>query len=402
MGMIGGGGDGFIGPIHRMAAALCGNIELVAGAFSGDPERSRRCGDELFLPADRVYASFADMIKDEARLPDGDRIDFVSIVTPNHLHYPAAKLALDAGFEVICDKPATRTLAEARSLGDIVRLGGGLFCLTHTYLGYPLVSQARLMTAAGEFGEVRRIDVEYPQGWLAAKQEDGGNPQAAWRTDPQQSGISGCIADIGTHAHSLVEYMSGQQIVEVSAELTSFLPGRRLDDDGAALFRTNENAKGTLRASQVCGGGENGLRITIYGSDGGCEWRQEEPNTLIVRKANAPISLYRAGAEIEYLYPEVRAACLTPSGHPEGYIEAFSAIYRSFANELAQRRFGSPPSDAVSICPGIDDGIRGLEFVEAMVNSSKNDGRWTRPGLDESGDSRAHETVAQIQGLETA
>jgi len=386
MGMIGGGGDGFIGPIHRRAAALCGNIELVAGAFSSDAERSRQCGEELFLAPERVYAGFEEMISCEASRPESDRIDFISIVTPNHLHYPAARLALESGFDVLSDKPATRTLEEVRSLQTIVATTGRQFGLTHTYLGYPLVSQARRMIANGEFGTIRKIVVEYLQGWLARDEESSGNKQASWRTNPDLSGASGCVADIGTHAHNLVEYVTGQHITEVCAELTAFVDGRKLDDDGSALFRTSGGAKGVLTASQICAGAENGLRIAVYGTEGGCEWRHEDPNTLVVRRLGKDVELFRAGAGNPNLYPEIRAAFITPPGHPEGYIEAFASLYRSFADLLDSSLAEQKKPQSIPPCPGIEDGVRGLEFVTAMIASSDNGGMWTQLGTNRSGD----------------
>jgi len=406
MGMIGGGGKGFIGPIHRRAAALCGNIELVAGAFSSDSDRSRQCGEELFLPSGRVYPTFEEMISCEAGRPESERMDFVSIVTPNHLHYRAARLALESGFDVLSDKPVTRTLEEARSLQAIVKKTGRQFGLTQTYLGYPLVSQARQMVANGEFGTIRKIIVEYLQGWLANDEESNGNKQASWRTDPKLSGSSGCIADIGTHAHNLVEYVTGQNITEVCSELMSFVSGRQLDDDGSALFRTSGGAKGVLTASQICAGAENGLRIAIYGTEGGCEWRHEDPNTLTIRRPGKPAELYRAGAEVANLYPEIRAAFITPSGHSEGFIEAFASLYRSFADVLEVSVLGLESKQPVPPCPGIDDGVRGMEFVTAMVESSGNGSLWTPLTDNKSGDlsviSGANNIDTRTQGLETA
>jgi len=406
MGMIGGGGEGFIGPIHRRAAALCGNIELVAGAFSSDAERSRQCGEDLFLPPGRVYPTLEEMISCEASRPESERMDFVSIVTPNHLHYRAARLALESGFDVLSDKPVTRTLEEALSLQAIVAKTGRQFGLTQTYLGYPLVSQARQMIANGEFGTIRKIVVEYLQGWLAVDEESKGNKQASWRTDPKLSGASGCIADIGTHAHNLVEYMTGQEITEVCSDLTSFVSGRQLDDDGSALFRTSGGAKGVLTASQICAGAENGLRIAVYGTEGGCEWRHEDPNTLTVRRPGRLVELYRAGAEVPNLYPEIRAAFITPSGHSEGFIEAFASLYNSFAELLGTSILGQEERRSIPPCPGIDDGVRGMEFVTAMVASSNNGGLWTTLGINESGDlgaiSGAKNVSTHPQGLETA
>jgi predicted dehydrogenase len=406
MAMIGGGGNGFIGPIHRRAAALCGNIELVAGAFSSDAERSRQCGEHLCLAPERVYPTYEEMIMSEANRPESERIDFISIVTPNHLHYRAARLALESGFHVISDKPVTRTLEEARSLQAIVASTGRHFGLTHTYLGYPLVSQAQQMITRGEFGAIRRIVVEYLQGWLAHDEESSGNKQAAWRTDPELSGVSGCVADIGTHAHNLVEYVTGQRITEVCSELTSFVSGRELDDDGSALFRTSGGAKGVLTVSQVCAGAENGLRISVYGTDGGLEWHHEDPGSLTVRRPGQPVARYRAGAEVPSLDPEIRAAFITPSGHPEGFIEAFANLYKSFSEQLSSSILGQKAIRSIPACPGIDDGVRGMGFVTAMVASSDNGGLWTALETNKSGDlsvaSDAQQNDTHMQGLETA
>jgi len=405
MAMIGGGGDGFIGPIHRRAAALCGNIELVAGAFSSDADRSRQCGEALFLSPDRVYGDYTEMLSVESARAPTERIDFVSIVTPNHLHYEMAHLALQSNVHVICDKPVTRTLQEALSLQTLVRKADLMFGLTHTYIGYPLVSQARRMIARGEFGKIRKILVEYPQGWLSRNEEADGNKQAAWRTDPKLSGDSGCIADIGTHAHNLAEYVTGHRIVEVSADLTTFVPGRDLDDDGSALFRTDQNAKGVLTASQICAGINNGLQISVFGESGGCTWQQENPNILKVHRTRKPDETYHAGSNVSYLDPEVRAAFITPAGHPEGYIEAFANLYRSFADRLNERIFGCESEFSVPHCPNIDDGVRGMEFVDAMVASSENGGQWTSLKTAQLGDCGADNGAAaidsQAEGLET-
>jgi len=378
MGMIGGGRGGFIGEVHRKAAALCRDVELVAGSFSRDPRTSAEFGNELYLSPDRVYANFEDMLESEARRPEHDRIDFVSIVLPNDLHYRASSAALWSGFHVICDKPLTRTLDEALLLQKQVVDSGKQFGLTHGYLGYPLVTQARQMVMQGEFGHIRKVYVEYPQGWLSNSEETTGNDQAAWRTDPELSGAGGCIADIGTHAHSLAEYVSGQHIVEVSADLRTFVDGRKLDDDGSALFRMTDGANGVLSSSQVCAGLDNGLKISVFGEQGGCEWRQEDPNNLVVRRPGQPVSIYRAGSENTYLYPEVQAACVVPSGHPEGFLDAFANIYRSFARTLRQTSGDSSNALLVPRCPDIDDGVRGMQFIEAMVASSKAAGEWTK------------------------
>ncbi|MFT7558546.1 MAG: putative dehydrogenase [Flavobacteriales bacterium] len=377
MAMIGGGQGAFIGEVHRMAAALCGDIELVAGAFSSKQEVAQRSGAGLFLDPQRVYSNFDTMLSQEALRPENERPDFITIVTPNHLHYPAATAALRAGFHVLCDKPVTATLAEARELAIQVKSSKLQFGLTHSYLGYPLVTQAKMMIAAGEFGRIRKVFVEYPQGWLADNQESSGNKQASWRTDPARSGKSGCIGDIGSHAHNLAEYVSGQEIIEVSSALNTFVTGRRLDDDGAALLRMSGGATGVLSASQVCTGSENSLKITIYGEKGGCEWHQQDPNNLCVRRAGHPVAIYRAGSDLTYLAPKVRASFRTPSGHPEGFIEAFANLYRAFSHTLWSSMGHEEEMATVPECPSIEEGLRGMEFIEAMVLSSKNNGKWT-------------------------
>lgn len=377
MAMIGGGEGGFIGEIHRYAAALCPDIELVAGAFSSNAEVSRRSGANLGLAPQRVYDDYSQLIKQEALLDKNQRVDFISIVTPNFLHYEIAQLALTAGFHVFCDKPVTTTLAQAKSLQTLVANSGKHFALSHVYLGYPLVSQAKYMVANGDFGRIRKVFVDYPQGWLAQNLEAAGNRQATWRTNPSLAGGSGCIGDIGSHAHNLAEYIVGQNITEVCAELSSFVEGRRLDDDGSALFRMSGGVKGVLTASQVCAGVENGLRISVFGETGGCEWCQEQPNSLTVRRSGQPISTYRAGSDMSYLHEPVRNSFRTPSGHPEGFIEAFANIYRSFSALLWQDIDGSAMPEVVPKCPGINDGVRGMQFITAMVNSSAGGGVWT-------------------------
>lgn len=307
------------------------------------------------------------MMAQEAALPEGERMEFVAIVTPNHMHFPIAAAALRAGFAVMCDKPATLTLDEAIKLKQIIQETNGLFGLTHTYLGYPMVWQAREMVKRGDFGDIRKVYVEYHQGWLA-KNED--NKQAAWRTDPSKSGISGCMGDIGTHAHNLAEFVSGHHVTELCAELTTFVPDRQLEDDGGALLRFKNGATGILTASQVCVGEENDLRIRIYGEKGGLEWHQQEPNTLRVTWANAPAQIYRAGTD--HLCEAASKRCRTPSGHPEGYLESFANLYKDFAAAVLAGETGQ--ADGV---PGIEHGIRGMAFIESIVKSSQNNSQWT-------------------------
>ncbi len=375
MGMVGGGQGAFIGAVHRMAAVLDQQVELVCGAFSSDPKRSKVSGRDFFLPESRCYGDFKTMMTAEAALPAGERMDFVAIVTPNHLHFPAAKAALEAGFHVLSDKPATFNLAEARLLAELVSRTGLKYGLTHNYTGYPMVKQAREMVRQGALGRVRKVVVEYPQGWLATPLELHDQKQAAWRTDPQRSGVAGCIGDIGTHAENLAEYITGLAIKELAADLTTFVDGRRLDDDGNVLLRFEGGAKGILHASQISVGEENALNIRIYGEDGGLEWHQMEPNTLLVKRRDQPTQVFRTGQG--YLCPSALAHSRIPAGHPEGYLEAFANIYRNFAADLAALLSGSPPPDYAGDYPTIADGVRGMAFIEAVVESSRNNAAWT-------------------------
>ncbi len=334
MGMVGGGEGAFIGEVHRLAARLDGEIDLVCGAFSRDAENTARTGQALGLQPSRCYADFADMMKKEAALPAHERMEFVAIVTPNHVHFPVAKAALEAGFHVLSDKPATLNLEEAKALRDIVSKNPDLaYGLTHTYLGYPLVGEARGIVEAGGIGKVRKVFVEYIQGWLATEVD---NKQADWRTDPARSGGSGCMGDIGTHAHNLAEFVTGKRMTHLAADLSIFVDGRRLDDDGSALFRMEDGVKGTLSASQVCVGNENSLSIRVYGETGGLEWRQEEPNTLLRTYADRPTEILRAAQG--YLSEGAQGWFRTPPGHPEGYLEAFANVYRDFARALGNHR----------------------------------------------------------------
>lgn len=363
MGMVGGGSGAFIGEIHRLAARLDGQIDLVCGAFSRDPDNCRKTGQELGLDPARCYNSYAGMMDAEAGLPAETRMNFVVIVTPNHVHFPVAKAALEAGFHVLSDKPATLNLQEAREMADIVLKSGRAYGLTHTYLGYPLVTVAREIIASGGIGKVRKVFAEYIQGWLAGEVD---NKQADWRTDPARSGASGCMGDIGTHAHNLVEYVTDRKMTHVAADLTVFVEGRRLDDDGSTLFRMEDGIKGTLSASQVCVGRENSLSIRVYGETGGLEWHQEEPNTLIRTYADRPAEIIRAGQG--YLSEPAKSQFRTPPGHPEGYIEAFANIYLEFADAL--RTEGG-------VKAGMNAALRGMAFVEALVESSENNSVWT-------------------------
>jgi len=377
-GMIGGGRGAFIGAVHRIAANIDGQIELTAGAFSSDAEKSKASGQDLFLDPARVYGSFDELVKKEAALPADQRIDFVAIVTPNHVHFPAAKAALEAGFHVLSDKPATFDLKEAKALQALVKKTGLLYGLTHNYTGYPLVKQARDMVAAGQLGKIRKVVVEYPQGWLATRLEASGQKQAAWRTDPKKSGAAGCIGDIGTHAENLAEYITGLQISELAADLTAFVKGRKLDDDGNVLLRFKGGAKGVLHSSQISVGEENNLNIRVYGEKGGLEWHQNEPNTLLVKWLDQPMQVYRTANG--YLTPAALAAGRTPPSHPEGYLEAFANIYKNFAGAVRARleKKKLAKNDPALDYPKIEDGVRGMAFIEAVVKSSKANTAWTK------------------------
>lgn len=374
-GMVGGGRGAFIGAVHRIAAAIDQQIELVCGAFSSDPQKSRDSGADLFLPANRCYGSYEEMIRAEAALPEGERMDFIAIVTPNHMHFPPAKMALEHGFHVLSDKPATFDLDEARQLGELVKRTGLLYGLTHNYTGYPLVKQAREMVHSGVLGQIRKVVVEYPQGWLATRIEESGQKQAAWRTDPTKSGAAGCVGDIGTHAENLAEYITGLKIRELAADLTAFVPGRLLDDDANILLRFDNGAKGVLHSSQISVGEENNLNIRVYGEKGGLEWHQKEPNTLLVKWLDQPMQVYRTANG--YLGAAAAAASRTPPAHPEGYLEAFANIYKNFAGAIRARRAGREATAVENDFPKIEDGIRGMAFIEAVVASSKANAAWT-------------------------
>ncbi|MEW6161001.1 MAG: Gfo/Idh/MocA family oxidoreductase [Verrucomicrobiota bacterium] len=376
-GMVGGGRGAFIGAVHRIAAAMDQQIELVCGAFSSDPERSKSSGCDLFLPPERCYGTFEEMIRSEAPLPEDQRMDFIAIVTPNHMHFPPAKMALENGFHVLSDKPATFNLAEARELAQIVKKSGLLYGLTHNYTGYPLVKEARDMIRAGKLGKIRKVVAEYPQGWLATRLEATGQKQAGWRTDPKRSGAGGSVGDIGTHAENLAEYITGLKIKELAADLTSFVKGRKLDDDCNVLLRFQGGAKGVLHVSQISVGEENNLNIRVYGELGGIEWHQKEPNTMLVKWLDRPTEMYRAANG--YLGANAKAATRTPPAHPEGYLEAFANIYKNFANHIRAKIEGRKlaKDDPALDYPRIEDGVRGMAFIEAVVKSSKNNSAWT-------------------------
>jgi predicted dehydrogenase len=374
MGMIGGGTDAFIGAIHRLAINMDGLIELCCGALSINPEIAVSSGKKLFLPEDRTYLNYEEMIKKESQLPEDKRIHFVTIVTPNFAHFAPAMMALEHGFNVVVEKPITLTLDQAKQLKQKVEETGLLLCLTHTYSGYPMVKQARKMVQDGVFGKIRKIIVEYPQGWLSKLSEREGNAQAAWRTDPGKSGKAGCMGDIGTHAAHLAEYISGQKISKLCADLNIVVDGRALDDDGAVLLKFDGGASGVLIATQVAAGEENALKIKMYGEKGGLEWHQHEPNTLLVKWLDAPMQVYRAGQP--YLSDIAKNSCRTPAGHPEGYPEAFGNIYKNFALTLAAKLEGETPSEFALDFPTVEDGIRGMAFIENAVASGQSNEKW--------------------------
>lgn len=374
-GMIGGGRGAFIGAVHRIAAILDGQAVLVAGAFSSDAARSRASGEDLFLDPTRVYGSYQEMAKAEATKPAAERLDFVVIVTPNHQHFPPAKLFLESGFNVVCDKPVTFNLVEAIKLRAIVRRTRKVFVLTHNYTGNAMVKQAREMVRTGKLGAIRKVVVEYPQGWLATRLEGSGQKQAAWRTDPKRSGAAGAMGDIGTHAENLAHYITGLEISELCADLTSFVPGRRLDDDGNILVRFKGGAKGILHASQISVGEENNLNIRIYGEKAGLEWQQEHPNELLVKFPDQPKQTWRRGNG--YVGDTAKKFTRIPAGHPEGYLEAFANIYqeafRAIRAEVAGKKM---PSDLDF--PTIDDGVEGMAFIETVVKSSARGAKWLK------------------------
>ena len=378
MGMVGGGKDAFIGAIHRYALNMDGLIELSCGALSINPDIAKDSGRSLFLPEDRTYLTYEEMMKKEASMPENKRIDFVTIVTPNFAHFAPAIAALENGFNVVIEKPITFTLDEAKQLKKKVDETGLLLCLTHTYSGYPMVKQARNMVQSGAFGKIRKIYVEYPQGWLSKLTEREGNAQAAWRTDPKKSGKSGCMGDIGTHAAHLAEYISGQKISKLCAALNIVVEGRALDDDGAVLLQFDQGATGVLMASQIAAGEENALKIRMYGEKGGIEWAQQEPNTLLVKWLEQPMQTLRAGANYtDRLSSFATQNCRTPGGHPEGYLEAFGNIYRNFALTLSAKIDGSKPTAEALDYPQVDEGIRGMAFIDNVVASAKSDKKWT-------------------------
>ena len=373
MGMVGGGRDAFIGAVHRMAANLDGQIELVAGCFSSDAEKSRLSGEDLFLDPARVYTSYEEMAEKEAALPEGERIDFVSIVTPNHLHAPVATAFLRQGLHVVCDKPMTVTLAEAKELQAEVEKSGCVFALTHNYTGYPMVKQARAFVQDGELGDILKVVAEYPQGWLLDAIESDGQKQAAWRTDPAKAGASCCIGDIGTHAENLGRYITGLEIESLCAEFTTFVPGRQLEDDGNLLVRYKGGAKGILYASQISAGEENNLNIRVYGTKGSLFWQQEYPNELTWKPKGQAAQIWRRGND--YLGEAAQKFTRLPFGHPEAFIEAFANVYLEAVRHIRDRIEGNP--DGEYDYPTVVDGVEGMAFIETAVASAGSDQKWT-------------------------
>ena len=374
MGMVGGGSGAFIGAVHRRAAVMDGEVEFVAGALSSTPEKALASGRELGLTDERNYASWERMLEAELSLPEEESVDFVSVVTPNHMHHPVARGFAEAGFNVVLDKPMVQTSQEAEDLTQVVEDSGVVFAVTYTYTGYPMVKQARHMVRQGLLGEVRKVIVEYNQGWLASRLEESGAKQAEWRTDPARSGIAGAVGDIGSHAENLVSTITGLEVAEICADLTTFVSGRRLDDDGNLLIRYEGGAKGVMVASQISAGEENDLRVRIYGTEGGLEWRQEEPNYLFHRPTEEPERVLKRGND--YLCEEAKRASRLPSGHPEGFIEAFANVYMSVAATIRARQEQVEPDGLPRDFPTVYDGARGVYFIEKTVESSQSDKKW--------------------------
>jgi predicted dehydrogenase len=379
MAMIGGGTGSFIGPVHVMAARLDNMIELVAGAFSSDPATSLDSGRAYGLDNDRVYSSWQDMIHKEAALPDDMRPHFICIATPNYLHFEPAMEAIKAGFHVVCDKPLCLNLEEAFKLRDALKQSKSLFCITHNYSAYPMVKKARQMVHSGELGKIRRVHVEYLQGWLSDREEAKGNKQAEWRADPAKAGNAGCMGDIGTHAFQLSEYITGRKVEKLYSQLNTFVDGRKLDDDGNVILNFEEGIRGSLVASQVALGEENSFSIRIYGSTGSLEWRQMAPNSLVVRWKDRPMQVYRAGTGFEAIGRLADSHTRLPAGHPEGFIEAFANLYRNFALHLEAIEKGQKHKADYDY-PGIEDGVRGMQFLEAVVRSSQEE-KWEKIGV---------------------
>ena len=373
-GLIGGGPGAFIGDVHRKAARMDGGTELVAGCFDIDPEKSKEMGREQNLDPSRVYETYTEMIEKESALPEGERVDFVSITTPNNWHFPIARDFLQAGFHVLCEKPMTFDSQEARELKKIVEDSGLVFSLNHNYTGYPMAKLARDMVRQGDLGEIRKVIVQYPQGWLASEVH---NQQADWRTDPKQSGATGCMGDIGSHAENMAEYVTGLRITEICADMTTFVPGRRLEDDVNVLLRFDNGAKGILHASQISIGEENGLAIWVYGAQAALEWHQEHPNYLYVKEPDGPVQTWRRGND--YIGAKSEAAgnaTRLPFGHPEAFLEAFANIYCNTADAVRAAILGEKADAKAYDFPTVDDGLRGMLFIESVLESSKSEQKW--------------------------
>lgn len=374
MGMIGGGKDAFIGAVHRLAMNMDGQCELVAGTLSVNPEVAIASGKELFLDESRIYTDYKVMLEKEAAMPEDKRLDFISIVTPNFVHFEPAMMALDKGFNVIIEKPITFTLEQAKQLKEKLAATGLQLMLCHTYTGYPMVKQARQLLKSGMFGKIRKVYVEYPQGWLSTFLEGTGQAQASWRTDPKKSGKAGSMGDIGTHAFNLAEYVTGLQVTQLCSNINVVVEGRMLDDDGAAFLKFDNGATGVLMATQIAAGEENAVKIRVYGEKGGLEWKQEDANTLLVKWLDKPTEIHRTGAG----YNSSFAAHNTrvPAGHPEGYLEAFANLYRNFALTLKAKINGTAPQDEWTDYPGVEEGIRGMAFIENVIASGSSDIKW--------------------------
>ena len=374
MAMVGGGQDAFIGAVHRIVSVMDGQVELVAGAFSADPEKSKATGESLFLDPARVYADYVTMLETEATLPLEIRADIICIVTPNHLHFDPAMRALSLGFHVVLEKPMTFSLEEAKQLAKKVGETGKQLLLCHTYTGYPMIKQARQTIAAGLLGNIRKVYVEYPQGWLSTLLEGSSHKQASWRTDPSRSGKAGAIGDIGTHAFNLAEYVTGLMVTQLCADINTVVPGRKLDDDGAALLRFNNGASGVLIATQVAAGEENKVQIKVYGEKGGLEWHQEDPNTLLLKWPDRPAEKLRTGNA--YLSSFATTNTRTPPGHPEGYLEAFANLYHNFAQTIRAIANNQAPREEWLDFPGVNEGLRGMAFIDHMIASGKLEKKW--------------------------
>ena len=374
MAMIGGGKDAFIGAIHRFAFNMDAQVELVAGALSIVPEIAEDSGRSLFLNEERIYTDYKVMLEKEAAMPADKRIDFVSIVTPNFVHFDPAMMALDKGFNVVIEKPITFSLEQAKQLHEKVKETGLTLLLTHTYTGFPMVKQAKQMLKNGMLGKIRKVYVEYPQGWLSTLKESEGNAQASWRTDPKRSGKAGAMGDIGTHAFNLAEYVTGMKVTSLCADLNILVEGRMLDDDGAVFLKFENGASGVLMATQIAAGEENCIKIRVYGEKGGLEWKQEDANTLLVKWLDKPTEIYRAGTGYVSSYASHNSR--TPAGHPEGYLEAFANLYRNFSLTVRAKMNGEQPKDEWLDFPGTEEGIRGMAFIENVVRSSESDKKW--------------------------